>query len=72
MGIHSPDTGSIHVHPKTDVAYYAQELEQIDLQKTILENAWTDGYAEKQLRSVLSNFLFIRTISIKGRNLISR
>ena len=31
MGIHSPDTGSIHVHPKTDVAYYAQELEQIDL-----------------------------------------
>ena len=58
MGIHSPDTGSIHVHPKTDVAYYAQELEQIDLQKTILENAWTDGYTEKQLRSVLSNFLF--------------
>jgi len=58
MGIHSPDTGSIHVHPKTDVAYYAQELEQIDLQKTILENAWTDGYMEKQIRSVLSNFLF--------------
>ena len=58
MGIHSPDTGSIHVHPKTDVAYYAQELEQIDLQKTILENAWTDGYTEKQLRSVLRNFLF--------------
>ena len=58
MGIQSPDTGSIHVHPKTDVAYYAQELEQIDLQKTILENAWTDGYTEKQLRSVLSNFLF--------------
>lgn len=58
MGIHSPDTGSIHVHPKTDVAYYAQELEQIDLQKTILENAWTDGYTEKQIRSVLSNFLF--------------
>ena len=58
MGIHSPDTGSIHVHPKTDVAYYAQELEQIDLQKTILENAWTDGYTEKQLLSVLSNFLF--------------
>lgn len=58
MGIHSPDTGSIHIHPKTDVAYYAQELEQLDLHKTILENARTDGYTEKQLRSVLSNFLF--------------
>lgn len=58
MGILSPDAGNIHFHPKTDVAYYAQELEQLDLQKTVLENAWTDGYSVKQLRSVLSNFLF--------------
>lgn len=58
MGILSPDKGNICFHPKTDVAYYAQELEQLDLEKTILENAWTDGYTVKQLRSVLSNFLF--------------
>lgn len=58
MGILSPHSGTIHFHPKTRVAYYAQELEQLDLQKTILENAWTDGYTVKQLRSVLSNFLF--------------
>lgn len=58
MGILSPDRGNICFHPKTDVAYYAQELEQLDLEKTILENAWTDGYTVKQLRSVLSNFLF--------------
>lgn len=58
MGILSPDKGNICFHPKTDVAYYAQELEQLDLEKTILENAWTNGYTVKQLRSVLSNFLF--------------
>ena len=58
MGILSPDRGNICFHPKTDVAYYAQELEQLDLEKTILENTWTDGYTVKQLRSVLSNFLF--------------
>lgn len=58
MGILTPDRGTICFHPKTDVAYYAQELEQLDLEKTILENAWTDGYTVKQLRSVLSNFLF--------------
>lgn len=58
MGILSPDRGNICFHPKTDVAYYAQELEQLDLEKTILENVWTDGYMVKQLRSVLSNFLF--------------
>lgn len=58
MGIHTPDAGKICFNPKADVAYYAQELENLDLQKTILENAQTDGYATHQLRSVLSNFLF--------------
>lgn len=58
MGILSPDTGKVRFHPKTDVAYYAQELEQLDLQKTVIENAQTEGYTVKQLRSVLSNFLF--------------
>lgn len=58
IGILSPDRGNVCFHPKTDVAYYAQELEQLDLEKTILENVWTDGYTVKQLRSVLSNFLF--------------
>lgn len=57
-GILTPDTGKIRFNSKTDVAYYAQELEQLDLQKTVLENAQTDGYTIKQLRSVLSNFLF--------------
>ena len=58
MGIHTPDAGKICFNPKADVAYYAQELENLDLQKTILENTQTDGYATHQLRSVLSNFLF--------------
>lgn len=33
MGIQTPDRGNIRFHPNTDVAYYAQELEQLDLQK---------------------------------------
>lgn len=58
MGIFTPDAGEVRFHPKTDVAYYAQELEQLDLQKTVFENVQTEGYAVKELRSVLSNFLF--------------
>ena len=58
MGILVPEHGQIRYNPKTDVAYYAQELEQIDLEKTILENVETEGYNEWQLRSILSNFLF--------------
>lgn len=58
MGILTPDAGEVRFHPKTDVAYYAQELEQLDLQKTVFENVQTEGYAVKELRSVFSNFLF--------------
>lgn len=58
MGIIAPETGTIRFSPKTDMAYYAQELEQLDLQATIYENVYAEGYTERQLRAVLSNFLF--------------
>ncbi len=58
VGNLTPETGNIRYNPKTDVAYYAQELEDLDLDRTILENVETDGYTEWQLRSILSNFLF--------------
>lgn len=58
MGILTPEQGRIRYNPKTDVAYYAQELEDLDLEKTILENVDTPGYKEWHLRGILSNFLF--------------
>lgn len=58
MGILIPEQGRVRYNPKTDVAYYAQELEQLDLDRTVLQNVETDGYTEWQLRSVLGNFLF--------------
>lgn len=58
VGELTAQSGTVRYNPKTDVAYYAQELEGLDLDKTILENVETDGYTEWQLRSVLSNFLF--------------
>ena len=58
MGILTPEQGRVRYNPKTDVAYYAQELEQLDLDKTVLQNVDTDGYTEWQLRSILGNFLF--------------
>lgn len=58
MGFLPPVDGQIRFNPKTDVAYYAQELEQLDADKTVFENVETDGYNEWQLRGILSNFLF--------------
>lgn len=71
MGILSPDEGQIHYHPKTDVAYYAQEMEQLDTSKTILENVDTPGYTSWQLRSILGNFLFYDDDVNKKLNVLS-
>ena len=53
-----PQDGKIRINPKTEIAYYAQELENLEEDKTILENVKNDEYSEWQLRSLLANFLF--------------
>lgn len=58
MGLLVPVNGQIRFNSKTDTAYYAQELEQLEADKSIFENVETDGYNEWQLRGILSNFLF--------------
>lgn len=58
MGILTPQQGRVRYHPKTDVAYYAQELESLRQDKRILENVETPNYSEQQLRTILGNFLF--------------
>lgn len=58
VGKLKPDSGSIWYGNKTDIAYYAQELELLDLNKTIIANVDNDTYTERELRTVLGNFLF--------------
>ena len=58
MGYLTPERGIIDINPKTDIAYYAQELEQLDMDKTVLENIAMPQYNELQLRAVAANFLF--------------
>ena len=53
-----PQEGNIWFGNKTDLAYYAQEQELLDENKTILENVDEKEYSEKELRTVLGSFLF--------------
>lgn len=53
-----PQEGNIWFGNKTDLAYYAQEQELLDENKTILENIDEKEYSEKELRTVLGSFLF--------------
>lgn len=54
----TPTRGAIVYHPKTDIAYYAQELETLDPEKTVLENVDDGTHTERELRRILANFLF--------------
>lgn len=58
LGKLTPEKGTITINPKTDIAYYAQELELVDESKTVIENVSSPEYTDEQLRAVLSNFLF--------------
>lgn len=53
-----PLEGSIRISEKTDIAYYAQEHEILELDKTILENFANFGLADYEIRRILGSFLF--------------
>jgi ATP-binding cassette subfamily F protein 3 len=50
--------GNIWYGNKTDIAYYAQEQELLDVNKTILENVDNNNYGSKEIRTILGSFLF--------------
>ena len=53
-----PVSGKIIIGSKTDIGYYAQELEILDNTKTLLENFEGTGMNQRQIRSLLGRFLF--------------
>ncbi len=58
IGNLKPDSGKIEIGNKTDIAYYAQEHELLDENKTIIENFSDFNISINKLRSILGRFLF--------------
>ena len=58
MGYLKPLEGNIEITEKTDIAYYAQEHEILEPNKTILENFANFGFADYEIRRMLGSFLF--------------
>ncbi len=71
VGKLKPNNGNIWYGSKTDIAYYAQEQENLEPGKTILENIDTKGYSEKELRTLLGNFLFFKDEVFKKVEVLS-
>lgn len=70
-GLLIPIKGKIYIGNKTDLGYYAQELEMLDNTKTILENLKNIGYSQKQLRNILARFLFYGDDVFKNVGILS-
>lgn len=71
MGFLKPDRGIIKIGKNTTIAYYAQEHELLDNEKTILENLMDLGLTEKEIRNVLGRFLFYEDDVFKKVKILS-
>lgn len=58
VGKLTPKTGTITIGTNVKIAYYAQEHESLDLEKSILDNFDSFDIAPGNLRAHLGNFLF--------------
>ena len=70
-GLLTADKGNIKIGNKTDLGYYAQELELLDNAKTILENFRDVSCSQKQLRNILARFLFMGNEVYKNVGILS-
>ena len=71
MNYLTPLEGKIIIGEKTSIAYYAQEHEILDSNKTILENFNSFGLPEYELRKILGSFLFSGNEINKRINVLS-
>ena len=67
----SPIKGNIIYGYNVKIAYYAQELEILDEEKTILENVDNPHYNDLELRTFLGNFLFTKDDVFKKVKVLS-
>lgn len=66
-----PDVGEIVFGDKTDIGYYAQEHEHIDLEKNLLDNLDDFNLSENEKRGVLGKFLFVGDDLFKKAKVLS-
>lgn len=71
VGSLTPDKGSINFGSKTDIGYYAQELELLNTTKAILENFSDLNISQRKLRSILGRFLFFNDDVFKNVGILS-
>ncbi len=58
-GLLEPDEGRVHAHPQLAIGYFAQELESLHPQETVLDSVLKlPGMTQSHARTILACFLF--------------
>ena len=72
-GVDAPDTGQVEPGHGLKLGYYAQEHENLDVQRTVLENmkSAAPDLAETEVRKVLGSFLFSGDDVLKPAGVLS-
>ncbi len=71
VGELKPDSGEVILGDKTDIGYYAQEHEHLNLDKNLLENLDEFDLTENEKRGFLGRFLFYNDDLYKKVKLLS-
>lgn len=71
LGQLKPIQGKVEYGYHASIAYYAQELEILDEEKSILENIDNPNYNDQELRTFLGNFLFSKDDVFKKVKVLS-
>lgn len=58
VGLIKPNKGDINIANKTDIGYYAQELDGLNLEKSIIDNFVEFNMSINKVRNILGRFLF--------------
>jgi len=66
-----PDVGKIILGDKTDIGYYAQEHEHIDLDKNLMDNLDEFDLSDNEKRGLLGRFLFFGDDLFKKAKVLS-
>lgn len=60
-GINKPTQGEVRLHPRTTIGYFAQELDNLEMNSTILDSLLElPGMTQTEARTILGCFLFTR------------
>lgn len=58
MGIEPKDSGTLMVHPSLKVGYFSQEIDNINLENTVVQEIIDCGVTRKEANNLLACFLF--------------